>query len=1468
MIQLFTRIAAFSLLLAAAFSSGATSVQIPGGAVGWWRAEGDNLDALGNGAAVVPGGAAFAPGFVGQAFSFMGGETGVMVGKPTGFQVQNLTIEAWIKRADATSVSQSSPAAAIFGGGSGSYALSILTEGELVLGKVNLSNVYSTTKVKDTNWHHVAVTKESTNVTFYVDGVSAGSAVYAPVFDFNTPFAIGSLGATVGAYNFTFWGLIDEVGLYDRALSSAEIGAIYGAGSAGKGLEVIKATVNSLSTVRVGADFKARFAVENQGSHPATNVLLNVNLPTGYTLTAQAASLGANVVSDSSVQNMVAILPPGEAVTITLTGHGNAPSALAFHGQVSRSGAGPTSSDGAADLTVSVIRSGAGTPDGIVGWWRAEGDKVDAIGNGTNAGSAGVTFVPGVVGQAFSFAGDVPGVVVGGPAAFQLQNFTIEAWIRRSDATKASQTVYYGAIFSGGLGGYGLLLGADGTLATTIVSTSQTSSTGMVKDTEWHHVAVTKDGTDLRFYIDGSAAGSVIYDQPYAFEKPFAVGSLGAPHGYNYTFLGAIDEPSLYNRALTGDEIHAIYAAGSDGKNLGNLSLKAAAPAAVQPGEDFAVTFSVSNAGTGVATNVVVEVTLPADFKRVADSVSQGQNDLVGTSLRSTFGILLPGENATATISGHVSFPTNAVFTGRAASDDIDVSPGDSLASLNVEILPPCDATPEGLLLLLRGEGNPGDTVSHFSSATGVGYGPGRVGQAFVFNGAGEVAIPDSADLDVNSFTIEAWVYPTLLDGSVEAIANKEIVSTVVVSPPESAPYFVTTVDSQFAFGIKGPLNDVATNIPLGSLIFSLRGLTSLPNDYSGWTDAKAVIPLSQWSHVALTVTADTATTYVNGAATRRLTGLSGALTMNRQPLRIGSLYPDLLAQPKNHFNGLIDEFSYYSRALGGEEITALYQAGGAGKCAPAVVPTVLSGPTNQTVPAGQEVTFRAVAVGTQPLTYQWKFNGANLIGATNSILTLPAVRQSAVGTYEVTVCNPAGCAPPISAKLTVTPVPAMVAVVDSAASALGTVEVPLRLIGNGVENTLSFTVRFDTNRLTYAAADLGTDAAEGQLLVNEAQAAQGVLGISLALPPGSAFSKETNDVLRLKFDTAAVSGDVAVPLTLVSGITPQKILDTNGVALPATWGNGTVTIRAINFEADVSPLAGGDRQLDISDWTQVGRYVAALEDLSPGVIFQRADCAPLASAGEGVLTVSDWVQAGRFAVGLDLPVAAGGPADPQSFIPAPLSASRVVRLVGGALLAGQIGEISVTLTASGVENAAGFSLSYDPAVLTFVGAVKGAGSQKASLNVNTRQTAGGKVAATLALNPGSKFPAGTLEIARLQFKAGGAGNPSANVAFADFPVGREVASALAEPLPTTWEGISLGVTPPTVNARPVTTPDGPAIELSWPATHMGAMLEKIDTLSGGNWLPVDAAPTVSNGQNTVVVPLTGAAAYFHLKLP
>lgn len=91
---------------------------------------------------------------------------------------------------------------------------------------------------------------------------------------------------------------------------------------------------------------------------------------------------------------------------------------------------------------------------------------------------------------------------------------------------------------------------------------------------------------------------------------------------------------------------------------------------------------------------------------------------------------------------------------------------------------------------------------------------------------------------------------------------------------------------------------------------------------------------------------------------------------------------------------------------------------------APAIAPSILLQPLNTTVTSGTEAVFNLNATGTQPLTYQWQFNGVNMPGATNTVLTIPAAQPSNTGSYRAVVSNAAGSVTTDSATLTVMPIP------------------------------------------------------------------------------------------------------------------------------------------------------------------------------------------------------------------------------------------------------------------------------------------------------------------------------------------------------------------------------------------------------------------------------------------------------------
>jgi YD repeat-containing protein len=115
--------------------------------------------------------------------------------------------------------------------------------------------------------------------------------------------------------------------------------------------------------------------------------------------------------------------------------------------------------------------------------------------------------------------------------------------------------------------------------------------------------------------------------------------------------------------------------------------------------------------------------------------------------------------------------------------------------------------------------------------------------------------------------------------------------------------------------------------------------------------------------------------------------------------------------------------------------------------------------------------------------------------------------------------------------------------------------------------------------------------------------------------------------------------------------------------------------------------------------------------------------------------------------------LAAAGIANVTVFNPAPdgglsnalnFTVMRVVRVVDANGTTGSQVNVAVELMAQGNENALGFSLSFDPAVLSNPTVAPGSGAAGAALNLNLSQIAQGRLGLGLALPAGQMFAAGT----------------------------------------------------------------------------------------------------------------------------
>jgi uncharacterized repeat protein (TIGR01451 family) len=86
--------------------------------------------------------------------------------------------------------------------------------------------------------------------------------------------------------------------------------------------------------------------------------------------------------------------------------------------------------------------------------------------------------------------------------------------------------------------------------------------------------------------------------------------------------------------------------------------------------------------------------------------------------------------------------------------------------------------------------------------------------------------------------------------------------------------------------------------------------------------------------------------------------------------------------------------------------------------------PSIRRDPQHTTGYPGGSVTLRVLASGAEPRSYQWRFNGTNLPGATNSVLTLDTVTNSDEGAYSVEVSNDYGSVVSLDAYLSLVTFP------------------------------------------------------------------------------------------------------------------------------------------------------------------------------------------------------------------------------------------------------------------------------------------------------------------------------------------------------------------------------------------------------------------------------------------------------------
>jgi len=257
----------------------------PAGLISWWPADGNTGDVMG----INPfsfASLSYVTGKVDRAFSFFGsanywGQVSDSASLNFGSNA-DFTIEAWIKPAPTNAVFANVPMIekrTVVGQSGAGYSLSLHTGrlafwmGTTPLNPEATTNasmfVSSGPNLRDGLWHHVAVAIDRTATNggrLFVDGQNVLTFDPTPFRgSLINPSAMRIGRPTSALSNSSYAGLMDELAIYNRALSAAEILAIRNAGAAGRCKIPPSILVQPISQ-RVTAGSNATFTVTTAGS--------------------------------------------------------------------------------------------------------------------------------------------------------------------------------------------------------------------------------------------------------------------------------------------------------------------------------------------------------------------------------------------------------------------------------------------------------------------------------------------------------------------------------------------------------------------------------------------------------------------------------------------------------------------------------------------------------------------------------------------------------------------------------------------------------------------------------------------------------------------------------------------------------------------------------------------------------------------------------------------------------------------------------------------------------------------------------------------------------------------------------------------------------------------------------------------------------------------------------------------------
>ena len=210
--------------------------------------------------------------------------------------------------------------------------------------------------------------------------------------------------------------------------------------------------------------------------------------------------------------------------------------------------------------------------NGLVGWWPFNGNANDESGNGNHGTVNGATLTSDRFGQtnnAYSFDGKTSYISTPNISSLNgTSQLSMSAWVKVvgfnsntncslgcaqyiiSRANDVTNGAFQLAIVQGTYYNFYSNVNSFGTYS---------PSPTPIPQTNWHFAVVTYNGSNVKLYVDNILVKTLAYSTPLGNSTAEIMFGRHINNSYPYFVNGLIDDIAIYNRALTQEEITALY---------------------------------------------------------------------------------------------------------------------------------------------------------------------------------------------------------------------------------------------------------------------------------------------------------------------------------------------------------------------------------------------------------------------------------------------------------------------------------------------------------------------------------------------------------------------------------------------------------------------------------------------------------------------------------------------------------------------------------------------------------------------------------------------------------------------------------------------------------------------------------------------------------------------------------------------